>query len=176
MTQSLRVTRLAHIKNTPTLTPVGEAMDDIVNGIQNHAAATTTDPNGADIIPVNVSIVQAQHVGNGQIDIAITDNSSLSRSINYFVDYSMDSNFTNPYTLSLGPSRNNHTLVLPNGTWYFQGYSQYVHGGPPSNPVRVRLPVAVTGSSSGKLFSSQGSGTAKPSTGGGQGAGKANLR
>jgi hypothetical protein len=174
--QTLRVTKLVHIKNTPALTPVGEAFDDVLRGIQNHAAATTTDPNGADIIPSAVAMVQAQHVGNGQIDLAITDNSSLSRSINYFLDYSTDPGLSNPYTVAIGPSRNYHGLTLPNGTWYIQAYSQYVHGGPPSRPVRVSSPIIVTGSHKGTFFAPQGSGTGGPRTGGGQGAGKVNLR
>jgi len=168
----LVIKSLSAIKQNPTLPRVGEAMDDLLRGSNNVAAQLSTDPNGADIVPANVGQVQAQHLGAGQIDIAITDNSSISRAINYFAEYSQDPNFTNPYTLPMGPSRNNHTLILPNGTWYVRGFSQYPAGGSPSSPVNAPRPIVVSGSSAVPLFPSQGSGTGLPSTGGGSGAGK----
>jgi hypothetical protein len=163
---------LSAIKQNPALPRVGEAFDDVLTHTGNIAAQLALDPGGTPVVPANVSQVQAQHLGNGQIDIAITDNSSISRAISYFAEYSQDPSFTNPYTLPMGPSRNNHTLILPNGTWYVRGLSQYPAGGPPSSPVNAASPIVVTGSSALPMFPSQGSGTGLPSTGGGSGSGK----
>jgi hypothetical protein len=172
----LTIKSLGSIKADPDKTRIGEAFDDAATGINNLAAQLGADPNGGDVSPAQIAQVQVQHLGNGQIDIAILDNSSLSRAINYFAEYSQSPGFTNPYTLPMGPSRNNHTLFLPNGVWYFRGFSQYPAGGPPSSPVSAASGVVVSGSNSGVMYPAQGSGTGKPNTGGGQGAGKTLTR
>jgi hypothetical protein len=151
---------------------IGEAMDDLKSASNNLAHQLATDPNGkADVIPAQVAQVQAQHLGNGLVDVSITDNSSLSRAINYHVEYSADAGFTNPRGAPLGPWRTG-TIVLPNGTWYIRAYSQYPAGGPPSNPVNAQSPIVVSEAATGVLFASQGSGTGTPNSGGGAGSGK----
>lgn len=167
-------TRL-NIRNLPWLRTndrkTAEAFDDVVRGHTNVAQQLATDPGGADVIPPQISSVEAVHLGSGHIDVAITDNAKIFRAISYFIEYDTSENFTNPRVVSLGPSRNAAPFVLPNGTYFFRAYSQYPAGGPPSNPVNAGS-VTVTGSSSGTLLGSQASGTAHPATGGGAGAGK----
>jgi hypothetical protein len=168
----VRINSLSTIKADPKTIRIGEAIDDLSTGINNIANQLSADPNGADVVPANLAKVQVQHVGGGQIDVALTDNSKINRSVNYYVEYSQDQKFTNSYTLDMGSSRNDHTLRLPNGTWFFRGLSQNPNGGPPSSPVAHPDPIVVVGSSvTGTLFASQGSGTGLP-TQAGQGAGK----
>lgn len=144
---------------------LGEAFDDLVTPLDNITNQLGSNPNGGNVVPAPVAQVQAQHLGNGVIDIAITDNSSVSRAINYYAEYSQSPSFSNYYTHVMGPSRNSHSLTLPNGTWYLRGRSQYPAGGSASVPISASGPVVVTGSSKVALFPSQGSGT------GGGGAG-----
>jgi hypothetical protein len=167
----LTIKSLSIIKQNPATLRVGEALDDVATGTNNLAAQLSADPNGSDITPANVAQVQAQHLGNGLVDVAITDNSSLSRAINYYIEADTSPNFTsNPRGITTGPIRNG-SLVLPNGTYYVRAYSQYPAGGPPSKPVNAAQPIVVTGSASLPLLASQGSGTGNPGQGG-QGAGK----
>lgn len=171
----LLVKSLSIIKQDPSTVRVGEAFDDAITGINSLSAQLGTDPNGADITPANVAQVEAQHLGNGLVDVAITDNSSLSRAINYYVEYDTSPNFTgNPRGVAIGPLRNG-SIFLPNGTYYIRAYSQYPAGGPPSKPVMFSKPVLVSGSAAMPLLASQGSGTGKPGQAG-QGAGKTITR
>jgi hypothetical protein len=171
----LLIKSLSSIKQDPTLKRTGEAFDDIVSGTSNLAAQLSADPGGADITPANVAQVTAQHLGNGLVDVAIVDNSSISRAINYHVEYDTSPSFSvNPRGQSLGPWRNG-SVTLPNGTWYVRGYSQYPNGGPPSAPIVNPSPITVTGSAALPLLSSQGSGTGKAGQGG-SGSGKTLTR
>lgn len=166
----LIVKSLGFIKTVSGLTRVGEAIDDLLTGHSNISAQLASDPNGANIVPANVAQVSAQHLGNGLVDVALTDNSEVSRAISYFVDVDSSPNFTaNPRTYTNGPVRN-ISMTLPNGTWYLQGYSQYQHGGPPSTPVRFPQPIVVSGSASLPLLPAQGGGTGAAGRAG-QGAG-----
>ena len=171
----LTVKSLNMVKQNPATTQTGECLDDVSTGINNLAANLGADPNGADVTPSAVAQVEAQHLGNGLVDVAITDNSSLSRAISYFADIDTSPNFTtNPRTYTNGPSRNISAL-LPNGTYFVQVYSQYPNGGPPSKPVRFPTRIVVTGSATQPLLSSKGSGTGRPGAAG-QGAGKSLTR
>jgi hypothetical protein len=171
----LLVKSLSVIKQNPQTVRQGEAFDDVSSGINSLANQLGADPNGADVIPANVAQVQAQHLGNGLVDVAITDNSNVPRAIDYHVEYDTSPAFTNPRGQTLGPWRNGQ-FTLPNGTYYVRGYSQIRTGGPPSSPVNAQIPVVVTGSATQPLSVSQGSGTGKPNTGGGAGAGKTITR
>lgn len=171
----ITVKSLNSVKQNPATTLVGECLDDHSTGINNLAANLGADPNGSEVTPADVAQVSAQHLGNGLVDVAITDNSSLARAINYFVEYDTSPNFTaNPRGTALGPYRNGQ-FQLPNGTYYIQAFSQYPNGGAPSKPVRFQSPIVVTGSGSQPLLRSEGSGTGK-SGAAGQGAGKALTR
>jgi hypothetical protein len=178
---SLKINSLGIIKASGgVFNRVGEAIDDLLKGHDNVAAQLSTDPNGGDIVPPPISGLQVQHMGNGLINVQITDNAAISRAINYHIEYapadaSGNPNFTSPQGWSPGPWRTD-TRILPNGTYYFRGYSQYPAGGPPSSPVLAQGPIQVTGSSSLALLPSQASGTGKPGTGGGHGSGKTITR
>jgi hypothetical protein len=171
----LTIDSLNSVKQNPATTQTGECFDDVSKGVNNLAANLGADPNGADVTPADVAQLKAQHLGNGLVDVALVDNSSLARAISYFVDADTSPNFTsNPRTYTNGPVRN-ISMTLPNGTWYLQGYSQYANGGPPSKPVRFPTPILVTGSATQPLLDSEGSGTGRPGAAG-QGAGKALTR
>jgi hypothetical protein len=168
---SVIVKSLGIIKSDPRFVRIGEAISDHLIGTNNIAAQLATDPNGKDVVPAKVSGVQAQHLGNGLVDVAITDNSDIARAIDYYVEYDTSPNFTaNPIQRYLGPVRNG-SVTLPNGTWYVRALSQYRFGGPPSLPVSFPQPVVVTGSAALPLLASQGSGTGLPRQAG-VGAGK----
>jgi hypothetical protein len=165
------------VKSLNTLRTVNpylaECIDDLVMAHDNVSKQLATDPNGSEIVPPNIAMVQAQHLGNGLVDLAITDNAPISRAINYHVEYDSTPNFTNPRGATLGPWRTG-TIFLPNGTWFFRAYSQYPAGGGPNTPVIApgSLVINVKDGAAGPLFASQGSGTGKPQQGGGQGSGK----
>jgi hypothetical protein len=172
-----QVKQLSYIKTADH--KLGEAIDDLIRAHDNTSQNLQNDPNGADVTPANVASVKAQTgtaviggvtIGGG-VHVAITDNSKIGRAVHYFVEYSNDPNFTNPWVEHLGPSRNK-MISLPNGTYYFRAYSQYPAGGPPSAPILFSSPIVVTGSPFPALLPSQASGTGQPSTGGGHGAGK----
>lgn len=159
---------------------VGEAIDDLLGAHSNVARNLASDPNGADNVPPNIAGIQVQHLGNGLVDISITDNAKISRAINYHVEYaaansSGNPDFTNPRGLLLGPWRTG-TVALPNGNWFFRAYSQYPAGGPPSSPVLAQGVIVVSGGAALSLYPSQASGTGNPSTGGGHGSGKTITR
>lgn len=142
-----------------------EAFDDHSRAHQNVAAQLATDPNGSPIVPAAPALIQVQEM-NGFVDLAITDNSPISRAINYFLEISSTPGFENPRTVPLGPSRNYHT-TLPNGTYSLRARAQYPAGGPASSPTPATT-ITITTSAIGTLalFPSQGSGTG----GGGAGA------
>lgn len=149
-----------------------EIISDLLKAHGNVAAQLATDPNGADVVPPRIAQVEASHLGNGLIDVAITDNGKIVRAVSYFIEYDTTESFTNPRVIDLGSTRNSPPFVLPNGTYFFRAYSQYKAGGPPSEPVIASDSITITGGASGTLLSSQASGTGHPSKGGGFGAGK----
>jgi hypothetical protein len=172
----LIVKSLNHIRQDVNLTRVAEAIDDLLRGHSNTSAQLANDPNGSDVVPSPISQLQVQHLGTGQIDVAIIDNNPrLVRAVHYHLEYDTDPNFTNPRGRDLGPWRTAEFL-LPNGTWHFRAYPQYPAGGSPALPVRAPGPIVVSGSASLSLFPAQGSGTGTPKTGGGHGAGRTITR
>lgn len=147
----------------------GEAFGSLQQAHGAIAIQLGADPNGAEVVPTQPAAFRVQAAGN-LVDFEITDNSpTLLRSIQYFVEYGTDQNFTNPRVHSLGPSRNG-TMSLPPGTYYFRVRSQYPHGGPASSPNTFSQPVIITSGTAMTLFPSQGAGT------GGGGAGKTITR
>lgn len=171
--RSLIVRSLNYIRQTPAPegNRIAEAVDDLLTGHNNLAHQLSTDPNGKEVIPPNIAGLQVQHLGNGNIDVAITDNAPISRAIEYHVEYSTDPSMASPRGRSLGSWRTGE-FSLPNGQWYFHAYSQYPAGGKPSLPVRAQGSLVVTGSSAISLFPSQSSGTGRPGQGPAQGSGK----
>jgi len=151
----LRSVRDGHIEGHK----IAENFDSVNEGIGNISNRLANDPSGGIVVPPNIASVSAKHLGNGQIDVAITDNGQIQSAIGYHVEYSTNSSFTNSRYEYLGPSRNK-VIVLPNGSYYIKAYSQYRYGGPPSSPF-ITGPIHVTGSASGSLLTSQGSGTGR---------------
>jgi hypothetical protein len=124
------------------------------------------DPSGTIAPPGNISSISVT-AANGIFDVAITDNSSVVRGINYFVEADATAAFSRPHVYTLGPSRNAR-LALGNLTLYWRGYSQYL-GSQPSWPVTFGNPASAVsggGTTAGPAPQpSMGSGTA---TGDGQ--------
>lgn len=168
MPAKLQIKSYNHLRAT---TPrIADAVDDITNGFGTVASQLAMDPNGADNLPASVALMSAQNL-MGHVDFALTDNSKISRAINYFVEIDVAPGFVNPIVVPLGPSRNG-TKLLPNGTYYLRPNSQYVTGGPPSAYGPTFGPLVISNSviGNGTLLPSQGSGT------GGGGAGKTITR
>lgn len=137
---------------------LSESLQDVGNGVNNLAYRLGSSPSGSSITPTAPGGLRVQHLGGGLVDFAITDNSPQTTSaIHYFVEHSYTQNFTDSRVCHASPSRNG-TVLLPNGTYYFKTYAQNQYGGPPSQAITT-MPVKVTGSASGALFASQGSGS-----------------
>ena len=147
---------------------LSEAFDDVGKGVDNVAAQMGADPNGSPRVPPSIAKLEAQHLGNGILDFAITDNGTVNRAIDYVVELADNPNFSGARTVHFSPSRNG-TAMVPNGDWYLKAYSQYRLGGPPSGALTSGK-VTVTGSASKSLFGTQGCGAAPANTTG-QGAG-----
>lgn len=112
--------------------------------------------------PANIGMltVVAQ---NGIADVSITDNSSLYRAIEYFVEYSTDPAFPpqSTHIVPLKSSRNVRIPVFLGATnVYFRAYSQYADG-QASAPVNFGPPTGVaTGGAGPALGAGQLAGTA----------------
>jgi hypothetical protein len=98
----------------------------------------------------------------GIFDIRIFDGSSVSRGINYFVEYSVTPQFTEAIPIDLGTSRC-HRCFLGNLTLYWRGYSQYL-GSQPSDAVYFGSSTAPTAVVGGGSITGP---TPQPSTGSG---------
>jgi hypothetical protein len=149
--------------NTPQLAgyKLAEAFEDLGDSVGNVANQVASSPDGSDITPPKIGQVQAQHVGGGALDIAITDNSKVQRAVEYFVEYAPNPGFSGSRYLHLVSSRNG-TVMVPNGRWYVKAYSQYRFGGPPSEAI-TSGPISVTGSVvTQALLATQGCGTGQP--------------
>jgi hypothetical protein len=148
-----------------------EAFNNVQNGFSALSTQLGSDPNGSDVVPPQIGQVNVSQT-KGFVDVAITDNGSIARAINYYLEIATDAGFSTARVYSLGPSRN-WDKVLPNGTYWIRAYSQYPAGGPPSAAVNYGLnPVVISASVIGNhiLQGTQGSGT------GGGGAGKTITR
>jgi hypothetical protein len=153
----------------------------------NHLAKNTGGaPIGETSAPRPIQQLQVK-VSGEQAHAVITDNNSIQKNVNYFLEYATEPNFLQPHVADLGTSRGT-VLTLPTNqdavvgraavphSWYFRAFSQYP-GSKPSAHVYYggTRPQAVTmqGTTNLTLLPSTGSGTASP-TGqqGGWGLGK----
>jgi hypothetical protein len=166
MSVKVQIKNLGYIQKTDF--KYAEAFEDVGNAVGNVANQTASDPTGANNTPAPIGGIQAQHLGNGILDFAITDNGAVQRAVDYVVELANNPGFSNARTVHFSPSRNG-TVTVPNGNWYLKGYHQYRFGGRPSRPI-VTGPINVTGSVNGILLDGQGCGVAAPGTTG-QGAG-----
>lgn len=154
--------QLPQLKHIETGDPrLYTALRSIVDAVNNLGRGVGVDPSGAMAPPARISAISVT-AANGIFDIAITDNSSLVRGINYFVESDSSPAFAQPHVHSLGPSRNAR-FSLGNLTLYWRGYSQYL-GSQPSQPVAFgNPPMGVNGGGTSPgpvLQTSAGSGTA----------------
>lgn len=169
---------LPQLKHVETSDPrLADSLRRIVDAVNTLGVGTGVDPAGATESPTPIASLNVI-AANGIFDIALTDNSPITRGINYFVESDVTPGFIQPHVYSLGPSRNLR-VALGNLTLYWRAYSQYL-GSAPSTPVAFGAPpsAVVGGGSAGPaLQSSSGSGTAA-GTGqqGGSGFGKSLFR
>jgi hypothetical protein len=166
--------QLPQLKTVESTDPrLADSLQRIVNAVNTLGVGTGVDPAGATQPPAPIAAISVQ-AADGIFDVALTDNSQITRGISYFVESDTTPGFNQPHVYSLGPSRNMR-VSLGNLTLYWRGYSQYL-GSAPSAPVAFGSPPAavVGGGVSGPApQSSSGSGTAS-GTGqqGGSGFGK----
>lgn len=166
------------IKNSDPL--VAEALDDILNLLQNTLDQANTAATGTITPPPSVSSIQIT-AAQGIFDAAIVDNiSGVVRGINYFLEYSTSPSFTAPVVIDLGASRNWRGF-LGNQVLYWRGYSSYptsarsepAYYGTQSQPIAV----AGGGTSTGPApLPSNGSGTSSGANGGDGGFGNQPFR
>jgi len=159
----LNIPQLAQIKaRDPYAYEALRALQAAVNSL---AQLVGVDPSGSLTPPAVIGGISVSASG-GVADISITDNSAVTKAIRYFVEYDTSQNFTAPYVIYLGPSRNAR-LAVGGLTLYFRAYSQY-QGSEPSAPVTYGNPPAsvACGGSGPALQASQGSGTASGAQGG----------
>lgn len=149
-----------------------EALDDVRRGAGVLGQSVGADPNGSDLTPPKPANLQVVNPGTGVLHIAITDDSNVLRSIQYYVEYDTQPGLPNPRQGYEGSGRNPILMGLPNGTYYLQVRAQYPHGGPASEPFIYSQPIVIANSVFGSfsLPGSQGAGT------GGGGAGKSVQR
>lgn len=145
------------------LRSVKTSMEQVLLKIGVSASTTAQAPPNIAALTVSAA--------NGVADCSITDNNSLLRAIEYFVEYSTDPAFapSTTHQVSLGAARNTRIPVFLGATLvYFRAYSQYMDG-PTSSPVNFGAPTGVaTGGAGPTLGAGQLAGTA---TATGQGRG-----
>src|SRR3984885_6560672 len=161
----LNLPQLTHVESSdPRL---ADSLRRIVDAVNTLGVGTGVDPAGSTQAPTPIASLNVI-AANGIFDIALTDNSPITRGISYFVESDITPGFNQPHVYSLGPSRNLR-VSLGNQTLYWRAYSQYL-GSDPSTPVAFGTPPtavvgggAVTGP---QMQPSSGSGTAAGDEGG----------
>jgi len=169
---------LPQLKTIQSSNPkLADSLQKIVDAVNNLAVGTGVDPAGATQPPAQLAAISVL-AADGIFDVALTDNSAVTRGISYFAESDTTPGFNAPHVYPLGPSRNLR-IALGNLTLYWRAYSQYL-GSAPSTPVTFGSPptaVAGGGSAGPAQQNSAGSGTAS-GTGqqGGSGFGKTPTR
>ena len=160
MSQFLLTEELQHIRTKDS--PTARAVEKIVKAVNILGAAVGVSPTGGapETQPISsISVIAA----DGIFDIAITDNSPVNQSIEYFCEYATDAGFKSSVVVAMGAARNIR-VFLGNHTLYWRGYSQN-KGSAPSIGVNFGSPTAVVGGGAlvgPAIQPSQGSGTGAP--------------
>lgn len=147
---------------------IREALDDIAAKSAQGFQQVVVTPGGVTDPPPQISGVTVQVTKTaGLFDVAIQDNTPVSRGINYFAEWSLTANFSKPVVIDMGASRN-LSIFLGGQTVYWRAYSSYPTSAP-SAPVyfgTAASPTAVVGTVVGSAtpLASTGSGTS-PSSG-----------
>jgi hypothetical protein len=153
------------VRNLPDLKAqdqkLWETVTDIVTGVNNVAAQANADPGGE--VPPPIAPQAVNVIGqDGIFDAAITDHSANYKGVEYFLEHSTTSSFSNPIVIHVGTSRN-WRGSLGNQTLYWRAYSQYPTSQPSSKVYHggttTPMPVIGGGVSGPPLQTSQGSGT-----------------
>jgi hypothetical protein len=157
---------------------VAEALNSLGIQVGNISQKVNVDPAGQQIAaPPNIGSLSVLGA-NGVFDAAIVDAGTIQLGILYFLEYSLDINFTQPIVISLGPSRNWRGF-LGNQTLFWRAYSQYT-GSPTSSPVSFGTPptpVVGGGAAGPTIQPSSGSGTCSTNgQQGGHGLGPVQIR
>lgn len=161
---------------------LAEALDDILARLNTVALQTNANPEGPAPTPPKIGSVVVT-ASNGMFHAQITDNSPVTRGIEYHLEASTTPGFNQPILVASGPSRDKPGIALGNGKFYFRAFSQY-QTGEPNEPVyhggSAAAPAVVAGGGSlagPAVVGSKGSGTASTTgTQGGAGYGHVQRR
>ncbi len=154
--------RIAHLDWIRATHPrIAEAFDSLKNSIDNIALKTKVDSAGSQLAaPPQIGSLSVTGA-DGVFDAVISDNATIDKAINYFLEYAIDANFTRPHVISLGPARTWRGF-FGNQTLFWRAYSQYI-GSPASTPLNFGAPTSVVGGGAlngPAIQASTGSGTA----------------
>lgn len=179
---------LVFLRNIPGFGQyLGRALDGLMTSIASMGQNSSVDSNVTLPAPSPIQSLTVKASG-GLVHAVINDSAALQKNVHYFLEYSTDAAFSQPWVKHLGPSRTMEPITLPaqddDGNpqnFHFRAYKQQP-GGLPSTPVNFGPPGAPTPVSPGgtqklTLIPSTGSGTAPPSgESAGQGFGKTLYR
>lgn len=156
---NLALKNLAHLK---TLDPTG-ILYDMVKQLEaahnNIGAQVNAAPVGTTDAPPQIGAIHAEIMTAGVHKITITDNSPVSRGVQYFAEGSTTPDFKSGsvITIPMGPSR---VAIVPTGAGaiHWRGFHQYPTSAP-SDPVYAAAAVDAGGGARIASLSSPGSGT-----------------
>ena len=169
---SIKIKNLPQIQasNNLQIKFIGDAFADLQNQLNLQQQKLGLSASATPAAPPAIAAVTVT-AANGVADLAITDNNSIFRPIEYFAEYSTDPSFpvASTHIVQIGSSRNIRIPIFLGATLvYFRAYSQYLDG-PAGAPVNFGAPTGVaTGGSGPALGTGQLAGTA---TATGQGRG-----
>ena len=102
---------------------LGEALKSIQDALNQGFTQTGVDATGEIPPPPTISALNVS-AANGLFSISIVDNGAIYKSIEYFVDWSLNANFAPARTIEMGSTRT-LDIFLGNVTAYFRAYSSY---------------------------------------------------
>lgn len=144
------------------------ALLSVQSGVRNIEQQTNADSNLHPAAPPPIDALNVS-ASNGIFHASVTHNAQIYRGIRYHLEYSESPQFTNPFPISMGESRE-HRAALGNLNLYFRGAASYgispptewTYHGSQSSPAMV----AGGGNAGPSLpIQSQGSGTGAPGVG-----------
>ena len=138
-----------------------EALQDFNSAISNHLMQTNGNATSEPKPPPPLDAIKVTSTATGH-HISLTHNADIYRGCEYHAFYSESPNYTNPFPVYMGPSRE-ADIATGSKTLYWGAFPQYPTGSP--GPVIYHggnQPIAVKGGVDSPLGTSQGSGTGTP--------------
>jgi hypothetical protein len=156
------IRNLDFLRDLPEFGPrLYEALSDLDGKIETVASQTNTNTQGPPKPPPAPDAVDVTG-RDGYLHVSITDNNTIFRGIEYWVEHADNPHFTNPQVVAMHGARNT-TIPVGNQSRYVRVFSSYPFS-VRSEPVYYGglLPISVNGGGSGpgpEFLPSQGSGT-----------------